>query len=300
MDTREHDLLSRTLHGLAETAPQDPELGPRFAEKAWLDAARRRTTRTAMISVMAAAAVATMITAPLAFRGSGSEVSPATGRSPKPIRTLAAPSIVRLPANTPAQLAIVRACMVGDPSIPLPNQPLTQGKQTGPGTHVADFRVLATSKMDIKGQVVLIGSVVAHRVCQLDPSGRPAAYERIPHQTANPWQVPLATHVHDFVFDDGGGGQFGEKDQTFAQIVKAGWSSGIAGRTAPAAARITFTSMTGRSLEATVKDGFFIVRHLGEGLMPEGPPVSAVVRLYAADGHLLTSRQVSVDANLFK
>ncbi|MEV4000964.1 hypothetical protein [Actinomadura sp. NPDC049753] len=195
---------------------------------------------------------------------------------PKP-----APNSVALPSNTPEQLAVVRACMVGDPrvSVPDPGDPRSEARVTGSGTRVSDFRVLATSVRDSRGRTVLLGSRAAYRLCSLDRSGRPSVSDTSLHQAARVWGVPLGQVSENVVYDDTGGGSL----DAGGPDAEPGWEMHVAGRLpVSGGTRVTFTASGGGSAEAPVTDRFFVLRKTGAGL--QGPEVgrveSATVRLY--------------------
>ncbi|MEU8121048.1 hypothetical protein AB0C21_20255 [Spirillospora sp. NPDC049024] len=189
-----------------------------------------------------------------------------------------APSSVALPANTPEQLALVRACMVGDPQISMPDyyDPRIEVTVTGPGTRVSDFRVLTASAPDSRGRTVWLGSRAAHRLCVLDRSGKPSESDRSFHQAAHVWGVSLAAVLKNVVYDDTGGGSVDPG-------AEGSWETHVAGRVPlSGGTRVTFTAADGRSAEAPVTDRFFVlrrsgVRGQGSGL---GRIESVTVRLY--------------------
>lgn len=75
----------------------------------------------------------------------------------------------------------------------------------------------------------------------------------------------------------------------------------MAGRTAPGIGRITFTGPTGRTLEAAVTNGFFIVRNTGPGIgLPDGDQVRSTVRLYTSDGTMLASFPLTLQSFMFQ
>ncbi|MBB6397546.1 hypothetical protein BKA00_004460 [Actinomadura coerulea] len=195
---------------------------------------------------------------------------------PKP-----APKSVALPANTPDQLALVRSCMVGDPliSVPDPSDPRSEAKVTGPGTHVADFRVLATSDRDSRGRTVLLGSRAAYRLCLLDRAGRPSSNDQSLHQAAKVWGVSLADVPDNVICDDTGGGTL----DSAKPDAEPGWETHVSGRVpVRGGTRVIFTASDGRSAEAPVTDRFFVLRRTGTGL--QGPELGQIgdvtVKLY--------------------
>jgi len=201
-----------------------------------------------------------------------------------------------LPGNTSAQLALVRACMVGDPLITVPtsDDPASVRPLTGPGTTASDFRVLAESARDSRGRTVLLGSGTAYRLCRLDRSGRPATDDRAPNQSARTWGVPLATVPDHVIYDDTGGGTL----RFDSPGSRTGWEFHVAGRVAPGGTRIAFTAPDGRSAEAPVSGRFFVLRRSGggaDGPAPGGEMASVTVRLYKGD-QVVKEYSAQVDA----
>ncbi|TDC12802.1 hypothetical protein [Actinomadura bangladeshensis] len=189
-----------------------------------------------------------------------------------------------LPGNTPAQLAVVRACMVGDPLVtaPIEDDPVNTFRLTGPGTSVSDFRVLAESVRDSRGRTVLLGSGTAYRLCMLDRSGKPTTNDRAPNQSAHVWGVPLTIVPDHVLYDDTGGGDLRFDDPGS----KDGWELHVAGRVIPGGTRITFTGPDGKSAEAPVTDRFFVLRRSGGGAsgpLPGSQMVPVTVKLYNGD-----------------
>jgi hypothetical protein len=246
----------------------DREEGAAVGDIGWLG----RTVLIAVGTVAAAGAVTALL---LASTGSSGPTEEAAERRAG-ARTL--------PGNTPAQLAVVRACMVGDPLVmaPIPGDPVNQQTLTGPGTSVSDFRVLAESVRDSRGRTVLLGSGTAFRLCMLDRSGRPTPSDRAPRQSAQPWGVPLTIVPDHVIYDHTGGGDLRFDDPGS----KTGWELHVAGRVAPGGTRITFTGSDGRSAEAPVTDRFFVLRRSGGGTsgpLPGGQMVPVTVKLYNGD-----------------
>ncbi|MEV4673488.1 MULTISPECIES: hypothetical protein [Actinomadura] len=189
-----------------------------------------------------------------------------------------------LPSNSPAQLALVRACMVGDPLVmaPVQGDPMNPQRLTGSGTAVSDFRVLAESVRDARGRTVLLGSGTAYRLCMLDRSGKPTPNDRAPNQSARVWGVPLTIVPDHVIYDDTGGGDLRFDDPAS----RKGWELHVAGRVMPGGTRITFTGPDGNSVQAPVTDRFFVLRRSGGGAngpTPGGGMVSVTVKLYNGD-----------------
>lgn len=201
-----------------------------------------------------------------------------------------------LPGNTPAQLALVRSCMVGDPLVMAPPEedPLVSRRLFGPGTSVSDFRVLAESVRDARGRTVLLGSGTAYRLCMLDRSGRPTTNDRALNQAARVWGVPLTIVPDHVIYDDTGSGDLRFDDPGS----KNGWELHVAGRVMPGGTRITFTTPDGKSIEAPVTDRFFVLRRSGGGASgptPGGHMASVTVKLYNGD-RVVKEYSTQVDA----
>lgn len=201
-----------------------------------------------------------------------------------------------LPRNSPAQLALVRACMVGDPLVqaPVDGDPVNPQRVSGPGTAVSDFRVLAESARDARGRTVWLGSGTAHRLCALDRSGKPSRNDRAPNQSAGVWGVPLTMAPDRVIYDHTGSGDLRFDDPASGR----GWELHIAGRVAPGGTRITFTGSDGRSVQAPVTDRFFVLRRSGDGTdvpTPGGGVVDVTVKLYNGD-RVVKEYSTQVDA----
>jgi len=275
------DLLSRTLQQLADEAEAAPHLGPRLAETALHRAVRVRRRR---VAAGGTGLITAGIAVALAATWSGPDGTTAAPRHRTPMSRFTS-----LPANSPAQLAFIRACLTRDPTIMIgSNGAFGSGR---PGTRVADFRILATSEPDALGRTVWVGSTVAHLPCYQDKRGRPGPFKQ--SLTAHAWNVelPLSNFPNNVSTDNQEGFDPGTPSKA--------WEMHLAGRTAPGVTRITFTAR-GKTLSADVTDHFFIVRRAGYGRFPKPtqPFITTTTRLYD-HGHLLASFPFTVGAMLF-
>ncbi|GAA4622319.1 hypothetical protein GCM10023196_014020 [Actinoallomurus vinaceus] len=294
MTVRQNEMLEDTLRRMADRTEAGEGLPERLAEQALRGASRRRAARIGVGAVAAVGGVAAVALMPIAS-GDG-RATPVAAR-PRPVATGRAV----LPANTAAQLAMVRACMVGDPNIPSPPRRPTPGAaadhgRTGPGTHVRDFRVLATYR-DSRGQAVFLGSTVAHRVCNLDTSGRPSPSDRTPGQTAvNWWHFPAFTGP--ISLEDQAGGVLSTKEQSRSRAYAEGIEEHLAGCVTPDVARVTVTLPGGRAQDAAVSNGFFLWRaaRTGASLAGAGQEKEVIVRAYDRGGRVLKTVTRRVDA----
>ncbi|MEV0402483.1 hypothetical protein [Actinoallomurus sp. NPDC050550] len=296
MTARQDEMLEETLRRMADHTEAGQGLSERLADRALRGAARRRAARFGAGAVVAAGGVAAVALVPIGHGGGGSR--PAAG--PREVASATTYGHAVLPANTAAQLATVRACMVGDPDIPSPSLPRRIGEvdpgRTGPGTHVRDFRILVAYR-DSRGQAVFLGSTVAHRVCSLDNSGRPSPSDRIPGQTANSWgRFPAFTGP--IVMDDQAGGVLGTKEQSRSRADAEGIEEHVAGRVTPDVARVTFTLPDGRTQDAAVSSGFFLWRaaRTGASLAGAGQERQVTVRAYDRGGRVLKTLMTRIDA----
>lgn len=292
MTTRQDDLLKGTLRRMADRVGDADTLGERLAKEAVRGADRRRTRR---IAIGTAGGVAVVSLASIAFVGVGHD-----GSGPGAVRPVASGSPtrpLRLPPNTASELALVRACMVDDPFIPggSPTDPTTL---TGPGTHVADFRILVTYH-DARGQIVLLGSTAAHRECSLDTHGRPSPVDRTPRQTANTWQPGFSSFTGVISLDENGGDTIDGHGLSRGGIATKGIEQHVGGRVRPDVARVTFTMPDGRTTDAAVSHGFYQWRITKTGPvhgLSEQKPL--IIRAYDRAGRLLTTVRTRIDAEL--
>jgi hypothetical protein len=294
--TRQDEVLKDTLHRMAGRAGDAEPIGERLAERALRGADRRSHRRIgAGIAVAAVGVVAVSLT-PVVLGGDGHGGS---GMTTRPVASDGPTRHVTLPPNTAAELAVVRTCMVGDPDIlDITADPASPGNMTGPGTHVADFRVLATYR-DSLGRLVLLGSSVAQRTCSLDFRGRPRGVDGFSHQTANPWQPGLSAFTGAISLDEQQGDTIDGHGVGENGVAANGLEQHIAGRVRPDVARVTFTLPDGRTRDAAVSHGFFAWR------IAKPRPVKAtsgekplIVRAYDRTGRVLTTVRTTIDAEL--
>ncbi|MEV5707734.1 hypothetical protein [Actinoallomurus sp. NPDC052274] len=297
MTMRQDETLKDTLHQMAGRVADTDPVGDRLAGRALRGAERRRTRR---IAAGTTAGIAAIALASIAITGGGPDRA-----EPEAVRPMTADTPTghsRLPSNTAAELDVVRACMVDDPSVPgISADDDGVGDKTGAGTHVADFRVLVTYR-DSLGQAVLLGSTVAHRTCALDNRGLPTAIDRIPHQTANTWQPSLSSFTGVISLDDDTQEPvLHRSDLTRGDLTPYGVQAEVAGRVRPDVTRVTFALPDGRTSNAAVSHGFFLWRKRTDTSAPvrEGSPdKTLVIRAYDRGGRVLKTVHTKISATL--
>ncbi|MCW2938518.1 MAG: hypothetical protein JWN00_1503 [Actinomycetia bacterium] len=272
-----------------------------LAEKAVRGSAVRRNAALAATAAGVAAAIAAV---PLLL-GSGTAATgrPVAAGLPTPKATTPGPSAAYpgLPANTRAELAIVKQCLNGPPSLPdtLPTPggggPVTPD-YTSPGHRISDYRVLVTFR-DATGTAAFLGSTVGHNVCFIEKDGATNALSKIPHQTANTWQgIGRKTRLGPFPglvsIDDATGGIYadstGKWPSNVPKSVADQWVITLAGRVKPQVARVTITWPTGKTTTAALSNGFFLARLL-EPPRPNGDLRPSTIKTYDQNGKLLVT-----------
>ncbi|MCO5968097.1 hypothetical protein [Actinoallomurus soli] len=295
MTTRQDEVLKETLHRMAGRVTDADPAGERLAGHALRGAERRRTRR---IAAGTTAGVAAITLASIAVAGGGRDR--AEPEAVRPVTSGSPTHHLRLPSNTAAERAVVRACMTTDPDVPDITAADDPGEMTGPGTRIADFRVLVTYR-DPLGQAVLLGSTVAHRTCDLDTRGRPTATDRMTHQTANAWQPSLSSATRVISLDDGREDILHRSDMTGDDKTPHGVQAEFAGRVRPDVTRVTFTLPDGRTSDAAVAHGFFLWRKRTDTPVPVrdlSPYRTLVIRAYDHGGRLLTTVRTQISAAL--
>jgi hypothetical protein len=265
-----------------------------LAEKAVRGSAVRRNAALAATAAGVAAAIAAV---PLLLGGG----TAATGRPvaaglPTPKATTPGPSAAYpgLPANTRAELAIVKQCLNGPPSLADPTPPVTPD-YTSPCHRISDYRVLVTFR-DATGTAAFLGSTVGNNVCFIEKDGATNALSKIPHQDANPWQRIARKRLGPFpglVSIDDATGRFyadstGKWPSNVPKSVADQWVITLAGRVKPQVARVTITWPTGKTTTAALSNGFFLARLL-EPPRPNTDLRPSTIKTYDQNGKLLVT-----------
>jgi hypothetical protein len=279
--TGRDDLLRDALTQMADGAVVPDHMG----ERALRGAARRRYRSIAGGAVGAVVAVAAVITVPTAVLGHGEHRTVADTQSPGSF----VPWHGAIPSNTPAELAIVKECMVGPPNVsktPTSIHSRSADNLTGPGTATSSFRVLVTRR-DGNGTAVLLGSVTAERTCDLDRSGRASESDRRPNESANTWQPPLTAPLNGQieVQDDDGGVMQDKNGPT--PVSKWTDADHLLGRVSSRVARLTVTERNGVTTTAGIDHGFFVWRAIRSALLNQDTTEPITMRAYDSTGHLL-------------
>src|SRR5690242_14052584 len=110
MTVRQDEMIEDTLRRMADRTEAGQGLSERLTDQALRGAARRRAARIGTGAVAGAGVVAAVALMPTGAGDGGS--APAAG--PRDVASATTYGHAVLPVNTAAQLATVRACMVGD------------------------------------------------------------------------------------------------------------------------------------------------------------------------------------------
>ncbi|MFD0899066.1 hypothetical protein [Actinomadura sediminis] len=246
-------MLKDALAGIADRAEHVDGL----ADRALRTAARRRRTRTAAGAAVLAVAAAD----PAAVVAGGDRAEPRVlGPSSGPPPSAARPP-GGLPANTPEERAVARACLRGGPS--------------------PDFRLLTRQRVP-GGQLAEIGSGRGYVLCVTDGGGNTEP------PRVHPW--PGGTDGGLFGFDEP------LRVDGIQQVQALEWDelhAVVVGRAKPGVTRVAVAWDGGRTARAAVHNGFFIAQtparsvpdREATGAMAAGAMTSPTIRVEAVTGY---------------
>ncbi|GAA4104357.1 hypothetical protein [Actinomadura miaoliensis] len=204
-----------------------------LAERALRRARRRRAAMLSGAALGTAAAVAV----PIALLNVGGRAGPA----PRPQTAVTAPG---LPSNSPAEAEVVRACMRNGPPIGPSQKPEPQ--LGGP----ADYRLLVSQKVG-RETVALVGGDRGFVLCARETK------RNFEPPLFHPWPNTTGKGLGSFAGE-------GRVDVISSLTSAAGTGRDlhhlVAGRIKPDVARVVVTWDRGRTVNATIQNGFFLAR----------------------------------------